>query len=214
MKMNDEKGMIRKVTLAKEASAEMTEKKSVFIGHAKPIGSEEEALEFIKAKKKEFSDATHNVFAYVLNGGVTAKYSDDGEPQGTAGMPVLDVIRKSGIDDAVVVVTRYFGGVLLGAGGLVRAYSASAKLALDTAGITVFEYYDEFEIRCGYSDYQRIKNELPAFSVKTDSSAFEGEVTLKIAVRQDRSDSLILKITELTAARAVINKLGERFDHD
>ena len=100
-------------TLAGEGSDEFEEKRSIFIGHAKHIISEDEAMEFIKAKKKEYSDATHNCWAYLLKGGIVARYSDDGEPQGTAGIPVLDVLRKSGVDDACIVVTRYFGGVLL-----------------------------------------------------------------------------------------------------
>ena len=116
-------------TVEREASAEFEERKSVFIGYAIPIKSAEEAMEFIKRKKRENSDATHNVFAYILEDGRVAKYSDDGEPQGTAGMPVLNVLKMSGACDLCVVVTRYFGGILLGAGGLVRAYSAAAKLA-------------------------------------------------------------------------------------
>ena len=115
-------------TLGREASAEFEEKKSVFIGHAKPVSTEEEALAFIKAKKAEFSDARHNVWAYRLRGDVVMRCSDDGEPQGSAGVPVLDTLKKSGVSDAVIVVTRYFGGILLGAGGLVRAYSHTAKL--------------------------------------------------------------------------------------
>ena len=103
-------------TLEHEGEAEFTEKKSVFIAHAKPIASEEDALAYIKKIKSEYADARHNVWAYMMKGEIVARYSDDGEPQGTAGVPVLDTIRKSGVTDAVVVVTRYFGGILLGAG--------------------------------------------------------------------------------------------------
>ena len=108
-------------TVKKEASAEFEEKRSVFIGHAKHIECEEDALEFIKEKKKKYYDARHNVYAYVLSGAPVMRYSDDGEPQGTGGIPVLETINKSGVTDVCVVVTRYFGGILLGAGGLVRA---------------------------------------------------------------------------------------------
>ena len=135
-------------TLGCEASAEFEEKKSVFIGHAKPIKTEEEALAFIKSKKAEYSDARHNVWAYRLRGDVVMRCSDDGEPQGSAGVPVLDTLKKSGVSDAVIVVTRYFGGILLGAVGLVRAYSHTASLALEAAGIVTYEPYTEYELEC------------------------------------------------------------------
>ena len=111
----------KRVTLAREAHAEMEERKSVFIGHAKLVTSEEEARAFIEEIRHQYADATHNVYAYLLNGGSIARYSDDGEPHGTSGVPTLNVLKMSGAMDLVVVVTRYFGGILLGAGGLVRA---------------------------------------------------------------------------------------------
>ena len=113
-------------TLEGEGHDEFEERRSLFIGHAKHVTSEEEAMEFVKSLKKEYADATHNVWAYVLKGGIVARYSDDGEPQGTAGMPILETIRKSGEEDVCIVVTRYFGGILLGAGGLTRAYAHAA----------------------------------------------------------------------------------------
>ena len=131
-------------TVSVEGHAEFEEKRSVFIGHAIHIDSEEEAQTFIKEIKKKYSDATHNCWAYILNDGIIARYSDDGEPQGSAGVPVLDTLKKSGVSDAVIVVTRYFGGILLGAGGLVRAYSHTAKLAIEAAGIVTFEKYTSF----------------------------------------------------------------------
>ena len=126
-------------TVRQAARAEFEEKRSVFIGHVMRTDTEEEAQAFIKQIKKEFQDATHNVSAYLMQGEIVARYSDDGEPQGTAGMPVLDVIRKSGVRNVCVVVTRYFGGTLLGAGGLVRAYSHAASLAIEAAGIITDE---------------------------------------------------------------------------
>ena len=129
----------KRVTIAQNVSCEMEERKSIFIGHAAPVRSEEEARLFIEAKRKEYHDATHNVYAYLMNDGAIARYYDDGEPQGTAGMPVLNVLKMSGACDLCVVVTRYFGGILLGAGGLVRAYGAAAKNAIDAAGLAVFE---------------------------------------------------------------------------
>ena len=121
-------------TVKKPASAELIEKRSRFIGYVKPVKTQEEAVAFINEIKSKHWDATHNVYAYVIRGEGISRYSDDNEPQGTAGIPVLDAIRKRDITDCVVVVTRYFGGTLLGAGGLVRAYSASAKAGIDAAG--------------------------------------------------------------------------------
>jgi len=123
-------------TVLREAIAEFEEKKSRFIASVKPVSNEEEALEFINRIKSRYWDATHNVYAYYIGGDVTAqRFSDDGEPSGTAGMPVLEVIKRIGVRDLVVVVTRYFGGILLGASGLVRAYSRSATLGIEAAGI-------------------------------------------------------------------------------
>ena len=145
-------------TVKKEAHVEFEEKRSLFIGHAIHVESEDEAMEFIKSIKKEYADATHNVWAYHMKGGILARYSDDGEPQGTAGMPVLEAIRKSGVDDVCIVVTRYFGGILLGAGGLVRAYSHSAVIAIEAAEVVVYEPYLEYYLSCGYSEYQKYSN--------------------------------------------------------
>ena len=141
-------GVKKYTTLEREASAELIERKSVFIGHAKPVKTDEEALEFIKKIKEKHADATHNVYAYYLRSGAMARYSDDNEPQGTAGPPVLEVIKKSGCDDCAVVVTRYFGGILLGAGGLVRAYAAAAGIALEAAHIVTYEEYSVFTLSC------------------------------------------------------------------
>ena len=135
------------VTLAGVGEGEYEEKNSVFIGYAAPINSEEEALEIIKSKKKEYYDARHNVWAYILPDGVTQRYSDDGEPQGTGGMPTLSVISKRGVCGACVVVTRYFGGTLLGAGGLVRAYTQAASSAMDAAGIKKFDRFTVIELK-------------------------------------------------------------------
>ena len=200
------------VTLRKEASAEFEEKRSIFIGYAKPVKSETEAMEFVKRIRGKHGDARHNVFAYTLNNGVTARYSDDGEPQGTAGIPVLDVLRKSGVDDACIVVTRYFGGILLGAGGLVRAYSAAAKMALDAAEIAVFEPYTEFSLTCSYPDYQKISAELPRFSALVDDTEYADSVTVKFAIKSQKEDQLIDRIREMTAGRSIPEITGTRFD--
>ena len=199
-------------TLGKSASAEYTEKKSVFIGYSSPVKTEREALDFINAVRKKHSDARHNVFAYQLNGGGIARYSDDGEPQGTAGVPVLEVIKKSGADDCVIVVTRYFGGILLGASGLVRAYSTAAKSAVDAAGVVTYESYREFTLECGYSEYQRVEAELPKYGVIVDSSDFGGNVAMRLAVKAARYDEFSARLAEMFAGRVVPEPVGERFD--
>ena len=199
-------------TLKKSAEAEYTEKKSVFIGYAAPVKTEEEALDFIAAIRKKHSDARHNVFAYKLKSGNTARYSDDGEPQGTAGVPVLEIIKKSGADDCVVVVTRYFGGILLGASGLVRAYSTAAKAAVDVAEVVTYEMYREFILKCGYADYQKLEPMLRKFGVKADSTNFGEDIALKLAVKSSDFDVFSEELAETFAGRLTPDLTGERFD--
>lgn len=199
------------ITLGGSADATMIERKSVFIGHAAHIDDEAGAIEFIKKIKHECADATHNVYAYVTAGGAAARYSDDGEPQGTAGIPVLDVIRKSGFTDAVIVVTRYFGGILLGAGGLVRAYGAAAKLAVDAAGIVTYERFTEFDIALAYTDYGKIQHEAPKFGVKIDGVDFGGDVVMHCAVQTPSYEKFKSAAAEMTAGRAIISRKGERW---
>lgn len=200
-------------TLAGEGTDEFEERRSLFIGHAKHVTSEEEAQQFVKEKKKEYGDATHNCWAYVLKGGIVARYSDDGEPQGTAGMPILDVIRKSGVCDAVVVVTRYFGGILLGAGGLVRAYSHGASIALDAAEIVTYEKYAELMLCCSYSDYQKYAVVLPTFNAIIDGTDFTDKVEIRFAVKETVVEALSQKITEMSGGRDNAERTGERFDY-
>ena len=200
-------------TLAGEGVDEFEEKRSLFIGHAKHVTSEEEAQEYVKQKKKEYSDATHNCWAYLLKGGIVARYSDDGEPQGTAGVPMLEAIRKSGVSDCVVVVTRYFGGILLGAGGLVRAYSHGTKIALDAAKIVTYEKYAELMLDCSYSDYQKYSVILPTFGAIIDDTDFSDRVVIKFAVKEAIVDALMTKITEMSGGRDKPEITGERFDY-
>ena len=200
-------------TVEREASAEFEERRSLFIGYAKPVKTAEEAMEFIKQKKKEHADATHNVYAYLLEGGRVAKYSDDGEPQGTAGMPVLDTIRKSDVDGVCVVVTRYFGGILLGAGGLVRAYAHGAKIALEAANIITYEKYEVFSLKCGYSEYQKLLPLLSSFGAVIDDTVFEADVKLIFATKHGVAESLLPKISEMTYGKYLPEKEGERFDY-
>lgn len=200
------------VTLGKAGIAELTERKSVFIGYAKPVRTEAEAHEYIKEISNANGGASHNVYAYLFDWGRIARYSDAGEPRGTAGLPVLEIIRKNNFTDAVIVVTRYFGGILLGAGGLIRAYSAAAKAAVDDAGIVTYVYFTEFKFFCGYSEYQKIQNELPVFGVITDDAVFEETVTLKLAVKENKYADLIKKINELCSGRVKFEITGGRYD--
>ena len=186
-------------TVKREAHVEFEEKRSLFIGHALHVETEDDALAFIKQIKKEYSDATHNCFAYLIKGGIIARYSDDGEPQGTAGMPMLETIRKSGVSDVCVVVTRYFGGILLGAGGLVRAYSHSTAIAIEGAEVVTYEPYLVYELRSGYSEYQKYSNILAcagAISILsriTDSGTFiDATKSIEISLSSSFACSIVL----------------------
>ncbi len=200
-------------TLAGESEVEFEEKRSIFIGHAIRTDSEAAAQEYIKSMKKRYNDATHNVFAYTVNGGALARYSDDGEPQGSSGMPTLDAIRKSGVDNACVVITRYFGGTLLGAGGLVRAYSHTASLALSAAGIVTYEPYAVYRLSCGYSEYQRYIAYLTALAALIDDTVFGAEVTLTLALKRREAAGMVKKIAEMSAGRDIPELVGERYDY-
>ncbi len=200
------------VTLRARAEVEYEEKRSVFLGLALPVKSEEEALAAIRERRALMPDATHHVFGYTMKGGILARYSDDGEPQGTAGMPVLETIRKSGADDALVVVTRYFGGTLLGAGGLVRAYAHTAHLALEAAGVAVFEPYAELSLTCSYSDYQRYLSQLPRFGAIVDDTVFTDRVTIDFAVRAPLAGVVCALVREVSAGNDTVVRRGERLD--
>lgn len=193
------------------AKIEFVERKSVFIGFSTFVENEEQALEIIKQKKKEYSDATHNVYAYVI-GETIARYSDDNEPQGTAGMPVLNSIRMSGITDVLVVVTRYFGGILLGAGGLVRAYSTAASMALEEGGIKVYEQYNSYKLKISYSDYGKINTELTSVDAIIDNVEFADEVTIDYAIKADISENFEKRIIDLFAGRVAPQFIAVRID--
>ena len=190
---------------------EFVEKKSLFIGYATCVKSEEEAQAIIKQKKKEYADATHNVYAYIIGDSI-ARYSDDNEPQGTAGMPVLNSIRMSGLTDVLVVVTRYFGGILLGAGGLVRAYSTSASMALEASGVRTFESYNVYSVNCPYGDYGKMSTELTLADAIIDSTEFSEDVSIIFAIKQDTSKAFIDKITDIFAGKMIPELLETRID--
>lgn len=204
--------MSKKIKRLKNPSIiEFVEKKSTFIGYSTFVKNEEEALEIIKQKKKEYQDATHNVYAYMIGENI-ARYSDDNEPQGTAGMPVLNAIRMSGISDVLVVVTRYFGGILLGAGGLVRAYSTAASISLNSAQTVVFEDYRVLKIECSYSDYGRLSTEISQIDAIVDSSDFSDTVCIKFAIKEEIADSFIATIIDIFNGRIVPKFIENRID--
>ncbi len=197
-------------TLGREASAEFKEKKSVFIGYAAPIKNAEEAEAFIASIKKKHADARHNVSAYMAGNAV--RYSDDGEPKGTGGVPVLEVLKKSGVDGAVVVVTRYFGGILLGAPGLVRAYSKAAAMAVEEAGIVTYRTYTECTLTCDYGLYDKLLYDIGRRTIITDDTDFGGAITLKLAVLKEEYDAFEKAVYSMTNGKLTPEITGERFD--
>ena len=190
----------------------MVEKKSEFIGVCVPVKSEEEAIAFVNSIKKKHSSAKHNVYAYVLRDGFTQRFSDDGEPHGTAGMPVLDSIRKSGITDVAVVVTRYFGGILLGTGGLVRAYTAAASGAIKGAGVVEVGEFSLVSVKTDYSGYQKIMPLVSSMNIRVEESDFGLDVVLTLMVRKETEASFVSELTELTNGRVNATKVGEKWD--
>lgn len=204
--------MDRYTTVHKEGRFEYEDRKSVFIGTAVPVSTEEEALNFITFIKKKYPDARHHVYAYVLRENSIMRFSDDREPQGTAGMPVLDAIRKRGCTDVAIVVIRYFGGTLLGTGGLVRAYSAAAVGALEAAEIITYDIYTLTDIVVSYSDYQKISPVLSELEFRTDETLYTESVIIKGRISKNALDQLIKSITEVTSGRAKIDVKEEIFD--
>lgn len=197
-------------TIKNDGYSEYEEKRSVFIGRAVHLEDEGSAAEYIRSVKAKHHDARHNVSAYLLRSG-SVRCSDDGEPQGSAGVPVLDCIRKAGVTDACVVVTRYFGGILLGTGGLLRAYTKAASAALEAAGIVTYEMYTVMSVCCSYSDYQRISFELSQSGAVIDSVDYTDEVRLCFAVRETVADTVIRRLREICAGRCEPVVRGQRF---
>ena len=197
-------------TVGREASAEFTEKKSVFIGYTAPVKSAEEAEEFIRRIKKKHADARHNVSAYIVGNAV--RYSDDGEPKGTGGVPVLEVIKKSGVDGTVVVVTRYFGGILLGAAGLVRAYSKAAAMAIEEAGIVTYREYTECTVSCDYSLYDKLLYDIGRRTILTDGTDFGSGIVLHLAVLSEEYEAFEKALYSMTNGKTVPVKTGTRLD--
>lgn len=198
-------------TLHKFGVDEYIVEKSTFIGYAKPIKTEEEAIEFINEIKRKHKDATHNVWAYTIGENMNIqRYSDDGEPQGTAGIPTLEVIKKEDLRDVVVVVTRYFGGIKLGAGGLVRAYTKGAKVGIE-AGIVIEKVkYSEVKIKIEYTQLGRIQNEIMNLGFKVKDTIYSEDVELIVYVRNEEAKSLMDRIIDITSGTADVS-LGEEY---
>lgn len=201
------------ITIKNRSYFEYEDRKSVFIGEAMPVSCEADALRFIESVKKHYPDARHHVYAYVLRENSTMRFTDDHEPQGTAGMPVLDIIRKNGCTDVVIVVTRYFGGTLLGTGGLVRAYTSAALGALENGEIIRYDIYTEAELSVSYSDYGKITSVLDSFGFRTEESLYDVGITVRGRIISSSFDELSSTLTEATAGRIEIKKLGEEFGY-
>lgn len=198
-------------TVKKAASSEFTEKKSRFISYISPVGNEEEAIAFVNSIKKKHPDARHNVYAYRVRENNITRFSDDGEPSGTAGMPVLDAVNKKGLTDTAVVVTRYFGGILLGGGGLVRAYSRAAADAVSAAGCVKMVYSSVYRIKCAYHFFGKIEYELKKMELKAENTEFLSDVSFLLCVTDEKEELMKKRLTEATGGSAVIEKTDERY---
>ena len=189
---------------------EFVEKKSRFIGRAWPVETEEEALAHIAEMKKQHYDATHNCWAYVIKDGAV-RFSDDGEPGGTAGMPMVQVLQKEQLYNVVCVVTRYFGGTLLGAGGLVRAYTKGAKIAIDAAGKSMKRVWSVIYLPIPYSFYERVKLEIAAFNGVIRDTQFGTEIELEILVARGQAQAFLDHIVDMTAGQAEGMETGQEY---
>ena len=192
-------------------TGEYVEKRSRFIGQLWPVESEAEATERIAAVKKEHYDARHNCFAYIVRDGGIVRYGDDGEPQGTAGQPILAVLNGAGLTNVCCTVTRYFGGVLLGTGGLVRAYTAAAKAALEAAGVQQMALWLGRRLRCPYPMLERLRRLLETHEAVIEATDYGADVTLEVLVREDMAEAFAEALRELSAGGLVPEDTGEKF---
>lgn len=200
-------------TIAAPACASFTEKKSEFIGNIAPCKTEEEAVAFIEEIRKQHRKATHNCYAYILRDNNISRHSDDGEPGGTAGTPMYEVLRKEGLTDVCCVVTRYFGGILLGAGGLVRAYTNGVKIAIDTAKIKEISPARRLKISLEYSLYGKIGALLTQFDTRVQQEEFAADASITLCLREERAEEFKEKLIDICFGRVDILDLGvEEFD--
>lgn len=191
--------------------AEFIEKRSRFIGRVWPVETEEEALSLLKEIREKHWDATHNVYVYSVREGGTTRYSDDGEPQGTSALPMLNVFKAAGISNFLCIVTRYFGGVLLGTGGLVRAYSQTASLALGAAGTSVMRLWDEAEILCSYSLFERVRNELTVTGASISDIIYGADVKIEALIPKEQTESFEVRLADLSSGSAKIEIMGAEY---
>jgi uncharacterized YigZ family protein len=198
-------------TISSPVEASFIEKRSEFIGYISPVRTNDEAVGFINSVKANHRKARHNVYAYILRDSNISRYSDDGEPQGTAGIPVLDVLRKRELTDVCIVVTRYFGGILLGGGGLVRAYTHAASIACDAAHIMNMCLCRRMQITTDYNMYGKIIYILPEYDTITLNSDFSGNVTMEILVLSEKADELTKKLTDITNGTVSITETDELY---
>ena len=193
-----------------DSETEFVEKRSRFIGHVWRVESEEEARAHIEATKKQHYDARHNCWCYLIQDG-PVRYSDDGEPQGTAGQPMLNVFQREGVTNVCCVVNRYFGGILLGAGGLVRAYTQSAKDALDAAGISVVRRWVAMEVPCTYAMFERAKLEIAAFDGVIQNVDYGADVVLSALLPEEKAADFAAHILDTSAGTIEVLEAGEAF---
>jgi len=199
-------------TLRGAGFAEYEEKRSRFIGSVSPAESESDAMAFIASIRQKHRDASHNVFAYLCGEkGLQKRCSDDGEPQGTAGVPVLEVIEKSKLSDAVIVVTRYFGGTLLGAAGLIRSYGKAASMAVAAAGIIERTLAFRYTILIGYPLFDKIKNELEKGGYAIERIVYGLDIEMSVIVPRGSAETLRAHIFEMTAGDAIFERSGETY---
>lgn len=191
--------------------AELVEKRSRFIGQVWRVETEEEARERVEQVRKKYHDARHHCWCYLLREGGVLRYSDDGEPQGTAGIPVIDTMKKSGVTDAVIVATRYFGGILLGGGGLIRAYSHTASIALGAAERVRMKQCLKLGIACSYDSYGRVQAIVPECGGIVDGAEFTDKVTISLHMEPELLEGLMRRLADATAGRAALERAGEEF---
>ena len=194
-----------------DAESEFVEKRSRFITHLWRVESEAEARSRIEEMKKKYYDARHNCWCYLLQEGGVVRYSDDGEPQGTAGQPMLNVFQRQGVVNVCCVVTRYFGGILLGAGGLTRAYTKGARDALDAAGITRMSQWMLWNVECTYSLFERIKLEIAACKGVVRDAEYGADILLRAAFPAGGAETFQPRLTELSAGQLTMIEAGEEF---
>ena len=187
------------------------DRKSKFIGEIFPVKTPEAAIEAIQSVKAKYRDARHHCYAYIIREGNYMRYSDDGEPQGTAGMPILDVLRRENITNVCCVVTRYFGGVLLGTGGLVRAYTKSAQLGLEAAGINQMSRYSVLLITCPYSLLGVVQNILPEHDCVVEETDYAADVTLTVTLPEGGEALLEQALKDATSAGVEVECMDTRF---